>query len=55
MEAIGFAEVLEQGGVVVLEWPERAAALLPARRIDVRIETIGESERTIQIESIAAS
>jgi tRNA threonylcarbamoyladenosine biosynthesis protein TsaE len=55
VEAIGFAELLQQGGVVVLEWPERAAALLPAERIEVRIETVGESERTIHIEKIAAT
>jgi tRNA threonylcarbamoyladenosine biosynthesis protein TsaE len=52
IEAIGFAELLEQDGVVVLEWPERAEVLLPARRIDVRIETVGECERTIRIEPI---
>src|SRR5438552_18015127 len=28
-EAIGFAELLEQGGVVVVEWAERVEALLP--------------------------
>jgi tRNA threonylcarbamoyladenosine biosynthesis protein TsaE len=53
IEAIGFAELLEQGGLVVLEWPERAAALLPADRVDVRIETIGEHERTIHIMPIS--
>ncbi|HEX4124089.1 MAG TPA: tRNA (adenosine(37)-N6)-threonylcarbamoyltransferase complex ATPase subunit type 1 TsaE [Tepidisphaeraceae bacterium] len=49
VEAIGFAELLEQGGVVVLEWAERAAGLLPARQIDVRIETVGEHQRTIHV------
>ncbi len=48
-EAIGFAELLEEGGVVILEWPQRIASLLPPQRIDVRIESEGESERRIRI------
>src|SRR5689334_14212838 len=38
-ESIGFAELLEQGGVVAIEWPERIESLLPEARIDVRIST----------------
>jgi tRNA threonylcarbamoyladenosine biosynthesis protein TsaE len=50
-EAIGFAELLEQGGVVVVEWPERVEALLPDHeRIDVHIETISPHVRRIGIE-----
>ena len=54
-EAIGFAELLEQGGVVVVEWPERVETLLPAGgRIDVSIETISPHMRRIYIERPAA-
>ena len=49
-EAVGFPELLEQGGVVVVEWPARVAALLPARRVEVRIEPVGERARRIEIE-----
>ena len=49
-EAIGFAELLEQGGVVAVEWPERVEALLPARLLRVRIVATDESVRQIEIE-----
>jgi tRNA threonylcarbamoyladenosine biosynthesis protein TsaE len=50
-EAIGFAELLEQGGVVVIEWAARVEMLLPARRIDIRIEAIGPDTRRIDIQA----
>jgi tRNA threonylcarbamoyladenosine biosynthesis protein TsaE len=50
-EAIGFTELLEQGGVIAVEWPQRVPALLPARRFTVRIRAIDESMREIEIES----
>jgi len=48
-EAIGFSELLEQGGVVVVEWASRAKELLPADHAAVRIDVIGRRERRIQI------
>lgn len=48
-DAIGFTELLEQGGVVVVEWAERVASLLPERRIDVTLEHLGGDRREIQI------
>ena len=50
-ENLGFGELLEQGGVVVVEWAERIAGLLPANHIDVRIVATGESSREIRISS----
>ena len=50
-ESIGFSELLEQGGVVVVEWAERVAALLPEGKIEVRIESRGENQRKIRIAS----
>jgi tRNA threonylcarbamoyladenosine biosynthesis protein TsaE len=49
-EAIGFHELLEQGGVVVVEWADRVQRLLPAGRVNVRIATTGPSSRRIEIE-----
>jgi tRNA threonylcarbamoyladenosine biosynthesis protein TsaE len=49
-EAIGFAELLEQGGVVVVEWAERVEPLLPASRINVRITSTGLTTREIRVE-----
>ena len=48
-ESIGFTELLEQGGVVIVEWARRVEALLPFGSISVRIEPIGESERRIEV------
>src|SRR5687768_17040825 len=50
-EAIGFSELLDQNGVVVVEWAERVSELLPTDRTDVRIEPFGENRRRIEIES----
>ncbi len=52
LESIGFAELLEQSGVVAVEWAERIAEILPVRRIRVGIEVLGESERRVTIERI---
>ena len=48
-EAIGFAELLEQGGVVAVEWPQRVADLLPANHISVAIQPTGKTGRSIEI------
>jgi tRNA threonylcarbamoyladenosine biosynthesis protein TsaE len=48
-EAIGFAELLEQGGVVVVEWADRVERMLPVRRTNVRITTIEQDSRRIEI------
>jgi len=48
-EAIGFGELLEQGGIVVVEWAERVWSLLPAGRIEVRIAALGEECRQIGV------
>jgi tRNA threonylcarbamoyladenosine biosynthesis protein TsaE len=49
-EAIGFTELLEQGGVIAVEWPQRIAALLPVKRITVRITATDETQRRIEID-----
>jgi tRNA threonylcarbamoyladenosine biosynthesis protein TsaE len=38
-------EMLAAGGVVMIEWPERIAPLLPADRLEVRLEPEGEARR----------
>jgi len=49
-ESIGFAELLDQGGVVVVEWADRVEALLPARRYNVHITTTDREARRIEVE-----
>ena len=48
-EAIGFSELLDQNGIVVVEWAERIPALLPPKRIDVVIESLSHTRRRIEI------
>jgi tRNA threonylcarbamoyladenosine biosynthesis protein TsaE len=38
-------EMLAAGGVVMIEWPERIAALLPADRLEVRLEPDNDVRR----------
>ncbi len=47
---LGLNEVLEAGGITVIEWAERAAEMLPPHTIHIRIER-GDDEqiRTIEI------
>ena len=48
-ESIGFLELLEQGGVVVVEWASRVGELIPARHIVVTIESLDETRRRIEV------
>jgi tRNA threonylcarbamoyladenosine biosynthesis protein TsaE len=49
-EAIGFAELLEQpAAIVVVEWADRVAELLPANRIEVRISASSKRRRRIEV------
>ncbi len=50
-EQIGFEELLDQGGVVVVEWPSRVAELIPRVHIDVTLEATSENDRTITIQA----
>ena len=48
-DSIGFAELLEQNGVVVVEWPSKVQAILPTNSIKIHIESTGETDRKITI------
>jgi tRNA threonylcarbamoyladenosine biosynthesis protein TsaE len=51
-EAIGFIELLElPAAVVVVEWADRIAELLPDGRIDVRITASSKRRRRIEVVS----
>ncbi|MGA3066702.1 MAG: tRNA (adenosine(37)-N6)-threonylcarbamoyltransferase complex ATPase subunit type 1 TsaE [Tepidisphaeraceae bacterium] len=51
-EGIGFAEMLEQNGVVVVEWAQKVKPLLPRRRVEVRLKTTGKTTREITIRRV---
>ncbi len=48
-EGIGFEELLEQEGVVVVEWASRVEELLPGECIRVKIQATSETGRQIEI------
>jgi tRNA threonylcarbamoyladenosine biosynthesis protein TsaE len=48
---LGVEEMLESG-VVVIEWADRAAAVLPHRRTNIRIDVTGETTRRFQVETL---
>jgi tRNA threonylcarbamoyladenosine biosynthesis protein TsaE len=48
-ESIGFSELLEQRGVVVVEWADRVTSLLPSGVIHVTITTVDQTHREIEI------
>ena len=52
--AIGFSELLEQGGVVVVEWADRVSQLIPPKHVSVQIESLDEGRRVIEIEDAVA-
>jgi tRNA threonylcarbamoyladenosine biosynthesis protein TsaE len=47
----GVEEVLYNGGICLVEWPEKAAALFPPETVDVFIEATGPQTRTIRLKS----
>lgn len=49
LESVGWEEYLGYGGVVVIEWPDRAAGTLPAERLDLELEHIGATKRRIRL------
>ncbi len=50
-EKLGFAEwCADPEGLVLLEWPERLAEILPGKRIEITLKSLSETEREIQIE-----
>ncbi len=49
VESLGLEEVIARASLTVLEWAERFSALLPAGRIEIRIDPAGENERQIEV------
>jgi tRNA threonylcarbamoyladenosine biosynthesis protein TsaE len=53
---IGFAEYLESGAVVAIEWPERAGDLLPADAVRVDLQTTDDPDvRLIRVTAATPS
>ncbi|MFT5087779.1 MAG: tRNA threonylcarbamoyladenosine biosynthesis protein TsaE [Candidatus Latescibacterota bacterium] len=49
LEALGAEEYFYGVGICLVEWAERAGDLLPAKRVEVEFEYLGDDERRIVI------
>ena len=49
LEALGAEEYFYGFGICLVEWAERAGDLLPAKRVEVEFEHLGDDERRIVI------
>jgi len=48
---LGLDEIFDREAVVLVEWGERFPALMPARRMEIRLQPEGEDARRIEIAS----
>ena len=46
---LGLDEIFERPAVVLIEWGERFAELMPEQRIEIRLRTTGENSREIEV------
>jgi tRNA threonylcarbamoyladenosine biosynthesis protein TsaE len=53
IDELGLDELVEDGGVLVIEWYERFAPFFPPRDIQVTIEWLDESQRKIEVDFLA--
>jgi len=51
LEAIGFRELVDAGGAVVVEWADRAPGQLPRDCLWVRLQGSGEQPRALQAQA----
>jgi len=47
----GLIDDRQAAGVTLVEWPDRFGAALPASRVDIRIEGLGDAPRRIRVET----
>ena len=51
LAAIGFVEMLQSGGAVIVEWADRVEALMPAGRLTICMEHAGERARRLTFQA----
>ena len=54
MDELGLDELVEDGGVVVVEWAEKAAELFPVGRLQVNIQRLSDDSRRLAVTSTSA-
>jgi tRNA threonylcarbamoyladenosine biosynthesis protein TsaE len=50
---LGLDEIFDRDAVVLIEWGERFPQLLPAERTEIRIRTIANDEREIEVTELS--
>lgn len=54
MKTLGWEKIVnDPKNLIVVEWPERIAGLMPANHIQVRFEHVDETTRKIEIQHVA--
>ena len=48
---LGLDEIFDRRAVVLIEWGERFVKLMPEDRIEIRLRTMGENSREIEVRS----
>ena len=51
VETLGLNDLFNTGSLVLLEWAERFPELLPANRTEIRIRTLADDTREIEVTS----
>jgi len=51
----GLLDERQASGVTLIEWPDRLGAMLPAERLDIHIDGLGEAAREITLRTASAS
>jgi len=52
--ALGLQEMMEDGGPVMIEWPDRVQSMLPSQGLWVRLRWVDDSRRALQLEARGA-
>ena len=52
--AIGFDDLLEAGGVMLIEWPERILEVLPPERLRLALRWVSDTKRGFRLEASGA-
>ena len=47
---LGLDEIFDREAVVLIEWGERFPALMPSESLEIRLMTVDENSRTIQLQ-----
>jgi tRNA threonylcarbamoyladenosine biosynthesis protein TsaE len=51
LSALGFEEMCQAGGVVIVEWADRASSIMPSNSTWIEISATSESARELRISS----